>query len=158
MDFQGFLTLEASISELRWYFWSRFLLKRISYVYTIDSACFWTSGTHEIEVAEFFMPNPPSPLPSSSNRLQISFSDFRLRYGAAPNIPRAPSVRIPSFFFCRQVHGSYFTEKNIRAPKSNSGHPKKKYHKNLPLYFREPLLTSMEREKVVFWLCSILYW
>ena len=107
-EFEGFLSSRDSISELKHNFWSRSVLKHISYVYTIDSACFWTSGTHEIEVAEFFIPNPPSPLHSSSNRLQISFSDFRLRYGAAPNIPRAPSVRIPSDFLSSRATYLYF--------------------------------------------------
>ena len=65
-----------------------------------------------------FSSQTPSSLPFSNNRFQIYFSDFRLRYGAAPNIPRAPSVRIPSFFFCRQVHGSYFTEKILEVPKA----------------------------------------
>ena len=59
LEFWRFSTSRASISELRQYFCSRFVLKHVSYVYTIYSARFWASATHEIETTGFFHPKHP---------------------------------------------------------------------------------------------------
>ena len=66
MTIEGFLTSRPPISELRQYFWSRFVLKHISQVYTLDSARFWVPWV-PYEKSEGQTVHRPPPSVSFSN-------------------------------------------------------------------------------------------
>ena len=82
VDFQGFSTSGACISELRQYFWSRFVLIHISYAQTNDSARFQASGVLDEKSVRGRAHRPP---PQSHSQITI------LRYGRKLYHPQSHS-------------------------------------------------------------------